>query len=156
MDSLRQKGIEYQKMAIKQKKTRKLNDTENVLLETLQGLDSNYENLIIVVEGKKDVSVLRNLDVKAPIIKTQTKLPRYRMAEQIAAKAGKGGQVLILTDFDPEGREICKYIERELELTGVKILKNVRRDVRRLMGTWRCIEDIASLLKRRDSSELSL
>lgn len=156
MDSLRQKGIEYRNMAIKQKQTRKLNDAENMLLETLQGLDSSYEDLIIIVEGKKDVSVLRNLDVKAPIIKTQTKFPRYRVAEQIAAKAGKTGQVLILTDFDLEGREICKYIEKELEPTGVKILKNVRRKIRRLMRNWRCIEDVASLLKRRDSSESSL
>jgi 5S rRNA maturation endonuclease (ribonuclease M5) len=105
------------------------------------------------VEGKRDVTVLRNLGLKAPIIKTQSKLSRYQVIEQIVAKAGEKGRVLILTDFDQEGKEICRYIERELEPTGVKTLKGVRLRVRKLMGNWRCIEELVSLFKRRDSPE---
>ena len=89
------------------------------------------------------------------MIKTQSRLSRIDMAEKIAAKAGKKGQVLILTDFDKEGKEICKFIEKELELRGIKILKRVRRIIRRSMGPWRCIEEIVSLFKRSDSPEAS-
>jgi 5S rRNA maturation endonuclease (ribonuclease M5) len=133
----------------------KLQENERELIEIITNLDSKYENLLIVVEGKRDVLVLKNLGVKAPIVKTQSRLPRIDMAENIAKKAGKEGQVLILTDYDKEGKEICKFIERQLELSGTKVLKRERRMIRRSMGPWRCIEDLDSLFKRSDSPEAS-
>jgi 5S rRNA maturation endonuclease (ribonuclease M5) len=121
----------------------------------IQSLDSKYENIQIIVEGKRDVLVLRNLGVKAPIIKTQSRLTRYEMIEEIVAGVGKTGQVLILTDYDKEGKEICSFIERELEIHNVKVLKRERRLIRKLMGHWRCIEELVSLFKRKDSPEAS-
>lgn len=139
----------------KQSGPTKLQDNERALLDILQSLDSKYEDLIIVVEGNRDIAALRSLGVRAPIIKTQSELPRYRIVEKIADKAGKKGNVLILTDYDREGRETCRFLERELELNGVKTLKGVRLRIRRLMATWRCIEEFATLLKRSDSPEAS-
>jgi len=133
----------------------KLQENERELIEIIQSLDSKYENLFIVVEGKRDVLVLRNLGVKAPIIKTQSRLPRVDMAENIAKKAGKEGQVLILTDYDKAGKDLCKFIEKQLELTGTSILKKERHRIRKYMGPWRCIEDLDSLFKRSDSPEAS-
>jgi 5S rRNA maturation endonuclease (ribonuclease M5) len=152
-DSLQGKAERYRIFAIEQRRSMKLRDNEHALIDIIQNLDSKYENLVIIVEGKRDVTVLRNLGLKAPIIKTQSKLSRYQVIEQIVAKAGEKGRVLILTDFDQEGKEICRYIERELEPTGVKTLKGVRLRVRKLMGNWRCIEELVSLFKRRDSPE---
>jgi 5S rRNA maturation endonuclease (ribonuclease M5) len=131
----------------------KLRDNERALVELVQNLDSKYEGLVVIVEGKRDVKVLRDLGLKAPIIRTQSRLPRYRLIEQIVAKAGERGRVLILTDFDQEGRETCSYIERELEPTGVRTLRGVRVKVRKLMGNWRCIEELVSIFNRRDSPE---
>ena len=133
----------------------KLNENERELIQFIQSLDSKYEELFIVVEGKRDVLVLRNLGVKAPIIKTQSRFSRIDMADNIAVKAGEKGQVLILTDFDKEGKEICKFIQKELEFKGIKILKRERRMIRKSMGPWRCIEDLTSLFKRSDSPEAS-
>jgi len=152
-DSLRGKADIYRNIAIEQKRTMKLRDNERALVEIIQNLDSKYENLVIVVEGNRDVRVLRNLGVKATIIKTQSKLPRYRMIEQIVEKAGQKGKVLVLTDFDLEGKELSSYIEKALEATGIKTLKGVRIRIRNLMGNWRCIEELVSLFKRRDSPE---
>jgi 5S rRNA maturation endonuclease (ribonuclease M5) len=154
-DSLRGKAEIYKTIAIKQRRSMKLRDNERALVELIQGLDAKYDRLLVVVEGRRDVKVLRDLGLKAPVIKTQSKLPRYRLIEQIVAKAGVKGQVLILTDFDQEGKETCSYIERELEPTGVKTLKGVRVKIRKLMGNWRCIEEMVSLFKRRDSPESS-
>lgn len=154
-DSLRGKGELWRIKAIEQRRSRRLNENELALIETIQTLDSKYENLIVVVEGKRDVSVLRNLGLKAPIIKTQTRLPRYRMVEGIVAKAGRNGQVLILTDFDQEGKEIYRFIEKGLELSGTKNLKRERRMIRKYMDTWICIEQLVSLFKRSDSPEAS-
>jgi len=104
-----------------------MQDDERELVEMIQSLDSKYENILIIVEGKRDVLVLRNLGVEAPIIKTQSRLTRYEMAEKIVSEAGEKRQVLILTDYDKEGKEICSFIEKELETSGVKVLKRERR-----------------------------
>jgi 5S rRNA maturation endonuclease (ribonuclease M5) len=133
----------------------RLQDHERELIELIQRFNSKYQNLIIVVEGKRDELVLRNLGLKAPILKTQTGRSRIDFAEGVAAKAGEKGQVLILTDFDKEGKELCKFIEKELELSRVKVLKRERRLIRKFMGPWRCIEEMASLFKRSDSPEAS-
>lgn len=154
-DSLRGKGELWRTKAIEQRKSRRLNDNESALIEFIQTLDEKYDHLLVIVEGKRDVTVLRNLGLKAPIIKTQTQLPRHQLAEKIVAKAGKDGQVLILTDFDQEGKEIYRFIEKELELSGTKNLKRERRMIRKYMDTWICIEQLVSLFKRSDSPEAS-
>ncbi len=122
----------------------------------IQTLDERYPNLLVIVEGKRDVSVLRNLGLKAPIIKTQTRLSRQSLADKIQAEAGIKGQVLILTDFDKKGKEIYRFIEKELELRGIKNLKRERRMIRKYMEHWTTIEQLVSLFKRSDSPEASL
>ena len=154
-DSLKGKGHLWRAKAIEQRRSRRLNENERALIETIQTLDSKYDNLLVIVEGKRDVSVLRNLGLEAPIIKTQTRLPRYKLVERIVAEAGKDGQVLILTDFDKEGKDIYRFLEKEFELTSVKNLKRVRRVIRKYMDTWICIEQLVSLFKRSDSPEAS-
>ena len=133
----------------------RLSENERKLIETIQTLDERYPNLLVIVEGKRDVSVLRNLGLKAPIIKTQTLLSRPQLVEKIQAKAGAKGQVLILTDFDKEGKEIYKFLEKELELSGIKNLKRERRMIRKYMEHQNAIEQLVYLFKRRDSPEAS-
>ena len=129
-----------------------LRDNERSLIDLMQDLDRKYENILIVVEGKRDVRVLRDLGVKSPIIRTQLQNSRVQLAEDIAKQAG-GKEVLILTDFDREGVEICKFIEQELEIRKIRVLRRLRLQIRKLMGNWRCIEEMVSLFKRKDSPE---
>lgn len=153
-DTLGGKGKLYRTKAIDQRRNRRLNDNERALIELIQSLDSKYDDLLVVVEGKRDVTVLRNLGLKAQIIKTQTHLLRPQLIERIRAKVGADGQVLILTDFDQKGKEMHKFIEKELELSKTKVLKRERRMVRKYMDTWICIEQLVSLFKRSDSPEV--
>jgi 5S rRNA maturation endonuclease (ribonuclease M5) len=139
--------------AVERKRLARLTEKERKLIEMIQTLDSRYPNLLVIVEGKRDVSVLRNLGLKAPIIKTQTRLSRPRLVEKIQAEAGENGQILILTDFDKKGKEIYKFIEKELELSGIKNLKRERRMIRKYMEHWTTIEQLVSLFKRSDSPE---
>lgn len=132
---------------------KKMRDNECVLVEMFSTIDEQYEGLLIVVEGKRDEKVLRELGVRARIVKTQSGKPRLEFLEEIASAEGKGGQVLILTDFDPEGVDLCRFIERDLELRKIVILKRLRREIRKSMGNWRCIEEMVALFKRRDSPE---
>ncbi|MFW9793636.1 MAG: toprim domain-containing protein [Candidatus Thorarchaeota archaeon] len=152
-ESLAEKGTLWRTKAIELRRYRRLNENERALIELIQSLDSKYDNLLVVVEGKRDVTVLRNLGLEAPIVKTQTRLSKNKLIDSIMAKAGKDGQVLILTDFDRKGKEIHKFIETELELSGTKILKRERRMIRKYMDTWICIEQLVSLFKRSDSPE---
>ena len=154
-DSLRGKGNLWRTKAIEDRRARRLTEHEQALIETIQTLDDKYPNLLVVVEGKRDVLVLRNLGLEAPIIKTQTKLQRSSLVEKIVTDAGENGQVLILTDFDKKGKEIYKFIEKELELCGVKSLKRERRMIRKYMEDWTTIEQLVSLFKRSDSPEAS-
>lgn len=150
------KGKEGLWRTVEQKRRGRLTENERKLIETIQTLDSRYPNLLVIVEGKRDVSVLRNLGLDAPIIKTQTRLTRPRLIEKIQAAAGERSQILILTDFDKKGKEIYRFIEKELELSGIKNLKRERRMIRKYMEHWTTIEQLVSLFKRSDSPEASL
>ncbi|MFW9805364.1 MAG: toprim domain-containing protein [Candidatus Thorarchaeota archaeon] len=149
------KGKEGLWRTIEQQRLGRLTENERNLIETIQSLDSRYQNLLVIVEGKRDALVLRNLGLKAPIIKSQTGLSRPRLLNKILTHAGKDGQVLILTDFDKKGKEIYSFIETELELSGIKNLKRERRIIRKYMEHWTTIEQLVALLKKSDSPEAS-
>ena len=130
-----------------------MRDNEKKLVDIFTSLDSDYPNLLIIVEGKRDEKLLRNLGVTSKIIKTQSGRQRSVLVDKISRLVGKDGQVLILTDYDDEGIELQKYIEQGLELQKIKILRRLRKQIRKAMGNWRCIEEIVALFKRKDSPE---
>lgn len=132
-----------------------LRDNERSLIELLQSLDEKYPNLLIIVEGKRDVQILRNLGITASIIMTQSKMTRTQLIDHIALQATNDKEVLILTDFDAEGSEIEIYLKKGLEHHKTKILDGLRLRIRNLMGNWRCIEEMVALFKRFDSPEPS-
>jgi 5S rRNA maturation endonuclease (ribonuclease M5) len=132
---------------------KRLRDNERALIDTIQKLDHDYEGLLVIVEGKRDELVLRSLGLKAPIIKTQSGIPRQLFIDQLVSATDQGSQVLILTDFDEEGSELCRLIEQELEIRRIRVLRRLRREIRKAMGNWRCIEELTALFKRRDSPE---
>ena len=132
-----------------------LRDNERNLIELLQSLDEKYPNLLIVVEGKRDVQILRNLGVNARIVMTQTRRTRDQLIDYIASQAADSKEVLLLTDFDAEGSEIAAYLKKGLEHHKTRILDGLRYRIRNLMGNWRCIEEMVALFKRFDSPEPS-
>ncbi len=132
---------------------RRLRDNESALIELFANIDREYKHLIIIVEGMRDERVLRDLGVRAPIVRTQTGVTRSELIEHILSIVADHNQVLILTDFDHEGVEMAHFLEDELEHHKVVTLKRVRLEIRRLMGNWRCIEELCSLFKRKDSPE---
>ena len=132
-----------------------LRDNERSLIELLQSLDTKYPGILIIVEGQRDVRILRNLGVRLKIIKTQTQQTRIQLIDHIVAEAGPDKEVLILTDFDAEGSELAIFLKHRLEPHRIKILEGVRVRIGNLMGNWRCIEEMVALFKRADSPEPS-
>ncbi len=150
--TLRNKAESYKARSQARESTRRLRDNERTLINLIQKLDE-LEDVLVIVEGKRDERILRGLGLGAPIIKTQQGLPRPELLDEIALQAGRKGQVLILTDFDDEGIEICRFIENGLEPKRIRVLRRFRREIRKAMGNWRCIEEMAALFKRKDSPE---
>ncbi|WP_297509338.1 toprim domain-containing protein [Thermococcus sp.] len=84
----------------------------------------------LIVEGMRDEVALRNLGVRAEIIR----LSRLPLAE-VALIASSHRDVMILTDFDRKGEELAKKLLRYLEgypcRVDVKTWKELRRLVKK-------------------------
>ncbi len=82
------------------------------------------DKLIIIVEGKKDKAALNNLGVKDSIFILNGKDIWNRLEE--IANNNQEKHILILTDFDKEGKKLYGKITKDLERLGMKINKKYR------------------------------
>lgn len=70
---------------------------------------------VIIVEGKKDKEALNSLGVKNIVIING---PLYKVVEDVAEITN---EVVILTDFDREGRKLYGFLKSNFQRNGVKI-----------------------------------
>ena len=75
------------------------------------------KEILIIVEGKKDLAALDKLGFPDSSIIT-LEGPLYQTVELIASKARR---VAILTDLDPEGKKLYSSLKRDLSQFGVQI-----------------------------------
>lgn len=95
---------------------------------------NNIEYLvdIVVVEGPRDVNALMNLNFEGRVmICSKVGASDADLAEIVVEESSK---VLILTDFDEEGRELNKRLSRLFERRGLKVERGLRREAGRLMA----------------------
>ena len=90
---------------------------------------------VIIVEGKKDKKALVSLGVKNIVTING---PLYKLVEDVAEMTD---EVVILTDFDREGRKLYGFLRNNLQRNGVKIDRYFREFL--MMNTkLTCIESI--------------
>ena len=82
----------------------------------------------LIVEGRRDEVALRNLGVRAEIIR----LSRLPLTE-IALTASSYGEVMILTDFDRKGDELAGKLLRYLEGYPCRVDAETRRELKKLV-----------------------
>ena len=70
---------------------------------------------VIIVEGKKDKKALNSLGVKNIVTING---PLYKLIEDVAEMTN---EVVILTDFDREGRKLYGFLKNNFQRNGVKI-----------------------------------
>jgi len=100
----------------------------------------NTEKLIIV-EGKKDKEALISLGVKRVITING---PLYKFIEDVAEITN---EVVILTDFDKEGRQLYGFLKNNFQRNGVKIDRYFREFL--MMNTKiTCIESIEKTFEK--------
>jgi 5S rRNA maturation endonuclease (ribonuclease M5) len=126
---------------------RKIIERRIEIIEALKKLDENVD--LIIVEGKRDRYVLRKLGCKTNIIALgDTHKPLLTLIEDLNMKY-MGLKVAILTDFDEEGEELNKKIERILEGSSLKVERTLKDRLRKAMleENRRRIEELIGLLE---------
>lgn len=111
-----------------------LEDVEKIL-EKLKLLNREYA---VIVEGKKDEDALRNLCLNGRIIRIVGSISD--MCEEISKEHKK---VIILTDWDKKGGDLCRRLKKYLEANTVKHDDRIRAELAELCKKE--IKDVESL-----------
>ena len=89
---------------------------------------ASLQRKTVLVEGKNDVAALKQLGVDADFVTATGR------NEDVVRKAAKG-QIVLLFDFDGEGRRKEKFFRELLHNEGLSVLDAPRRKIRRAFGT---------------------
>jgi len=106
-------------------------------LENLRRLISLIEDIslyvdVVIVEGNRDIKAMRKLGYKGEIISySQVGVNDYDLTDEVAKIHDN---VLILTDFDTEGRTINHRLVSLFESRGTKVEMGLRWEIRRRMA----------------------
>jgi 5S rRNA maturation endonuclease (ribonuclease M5) len=126
----------------------------DLLLRKLRDLLAGMEYLVsaVVVEGPRDVEALRRTGFGGRVeICSRFNVSESDLAESLAHEIES---LVILTDFDEEGRRINGHLTRLLETRGVKVEVGIRRRFGRLMAalgihTIEALDDVVSKIEER-------
>lgn len=95
------------------------------------------KNLLVIVEGIKDVRALKSLGITNVI---SLKKPLFAVVEEVA----NNKEVVLLTDLDEEGKKLYHELSVNLQKFGVKINNHLRDFL--FKTQLRQIEGLASYL----------
>ena len=102
-------------------------------------LEASYQGAAVIVEGRRDLQSLRALGLPGPVI-----MASRRRALDLAEDAARSyAQIILLTDWDGKGDEMCRTIERHLISVGSKPDKEIRSRLKKLVKKE--IKDVESL-----------
>jgi len=102
-------------------------------------LDASYQGAAIIVEGRRDEQALRALGLPGPVI-----MASRRSALDLAEDAARNyPQIILLTDWDRKGDEMCSTIERHLRSVGSRPDREIRSRLKKLVKKE--IKDVESL-----------
>jgi len=118
------------------------NRTEKILKLLNKLILEAAKDIPIVVEGQKDVSALRQLNVEGKIVLSKTSgksfLDVLTEIEQLKVR-----EVILLLDFDRRGVEWTQRLKQHLEKTRIKPNLNLWNELYGLVG--RDLKDIEGL-----------
>lgn len=112
------------------------------LEKALVGIAEDNKLTPIVVEGEKDIAALRNLGIQGEIISLNTGTSMPNFCDYLAQKYKK---IIILTDWDRRGGQLCRIIKKNL--MGRVKLDLSYREIFAKNTTIRTVEGLPSWLK---------
>lgn len=102
-------------------------------------LDLSGQGAAVIVEGRRDLIALRTLGLSGPVIMASRR-PALDLAEDAARNYS---QIILLTDWDQKGEEMCRNIERHLRSAGSRPDALIRSRLKKLVKKE--IKDVQSL-----------
>ena len=107
------------------------------LIATL--LDASCQGAAVIVEGRRDLQALRALGLPGPVIMASRR-PALDLAEDAARSYPR---IILLTDWDGKGDEMCRTLERHLRSAGSRPDREIRSRLKKLVKKE--IKDVESL-----------
>lgn len=102
-------------------------------------LEASCQGAAVIVEGRRDLLALRSLGLSGPVI-----MASRRSALDLAEDAARNySQVILLTDWDDKGDEMCQTIGRHLRSVGIRPDGLIRSRLKSLVKKE--IKDVESL-----------
>ena len=116
------------------------------LTQILEELESRSEDVVLLVEGRRDRGALNLLGVRGEIIQVQTSDGILGIAEDLALRHKKA---VILTDWDRKGGQLCLLLKNAMKANGVDFEADTRlRLVRIVSGEIKDVESLPSFFSR--------
>jgi 5S rRNA maturation endonuclease (ribonuclease M5) len=116
------------------------------LTAILEELESRPEEVVLLVEGKRDRGALNLLGVFGEIVQVQTSNGILGIAEDLALRNKKA---IILTDWDRKGGQLCLLLKNAFKANGVDFEATTRsRLVRIVSGDIKDVESLPSFFSR--------
>ncbi|MCK5773851.1 MAG: hypothetical protein KAH57_08695 [Thermoplasmata archaeon] len=118
------------------------------LLDWLQDLNEMEENVVILVEGKKDTACLEKIGVTAPIVQINQGIPLLEVISSIS-RDDRYQRAVILTDWDRKGGQLAAELKRLCTSDGLPYDTYIRKRIAMLTGKWvRDVESLGSVFDR--------
>jgi 5S rRNA maturation endonuclease (ribonuclease M5) len=92
-------------------------------------IDASCQGAAVIVEGRRDLQALRALGLPGPVIMASRR-PALELAEEAARSYS---QIILLTDWDRKGDEMCKTIELHLRSVGSRPDREIRSRLGKLV-----------------------
>ena len=121
---------------IRPKRTYDLEALEELIASLI---DASCQGAAVIVEGRRDLQALRALGLPGPVIMASRR-PALQLAEDAARSYS---QIILLTDWDRKGDEMCKTIELHLRSVGSRPDREIRSRLGKLVKKE--IKDVESL-----------
>ena len=114
---------------------------------------SSRRGVPVIVEGPNDVKALRKLGVTGPVFCVKSRrLGLVDFLDSIATR----GEVIVLTDFDREGRALAWRLRRDLTQMRVKVNIEIWKQLKALARSEMVgIENLGKYLERLGASLLT-
>jgi 5S rRNA maturation endonuclease (ribonuclease M5) len=118
----------------------------------LQKTERGLDDCVVIVEGKRDESALREtLAPNAKIVRCGGKSADAVASHAVEVRENGKQKIVVLTDFDEEGERRASEVREALLALGVAPDAALRRNFVRLLGV-RCVEDAPCALARLEEA----
>lgn len=99
------------------------------VLETIEDLREGSRAAPVVVEGKRDREALEQLGVPGEVITLNSGSSIFGLCETLAREHA---EVIVLTDWDRRGGQLCRLLREGLAANGVRYDVDLRAQLARL------------------------